>query len=377
MKYRIGILLLGLAFTVPANAWSGFTAGNIVVTRFDGGGAALGSGKAATTYLDEYTPGGTLVNSTVMPITVASSGNRALTNAGTSSSEGHLNLSANGKYFVLAGYNAAPNTLGLTTSNAATLNRVIGRVTMRGIIDTTTALTDAYSTTGTITTNIRMVASDNGTNFWTTGTGGNNIGTRYTTLGGTASTQLHTALPTNVRTVNIFNGQLYVGAQSTNAGVYTVGTGLPTTSGQALTILPGFPAGTTPSYYDFAFGDASTLYVADDRTVATGGGLSKWVLSGGTWGLSYTLGSANGLTAGLRGLTLTKDGSGNNVLYATSADTLTKLVAVTDTGSGSMFTTIVTAATNTAFRGVEIVTIPEPATLALMALGGLALLRRR
>jgi len=44
---------------------------------------------------------------------------------------------------------------------------------------------------------------------------------------------------------------------------------------------------------------------------------------------------------------------------------------------GSSFTVLATAATNTAFRGVEFIAVPAPGSLSLLALGGLAALRRR
>src|SRR5262249_40515679 len=72
----------------------------------------------------------------------------------------------------------------------------------------------------------------------------------------------------------------------------------------------------------------------------------------------YTL--TSGLTATVRGLTVAIE-SGNPVVYATTADAPTKLVRVVDTGAASAFTTLVTAATNTAFRGVALVPDGTPA----------------
>src|SRR5207249_1538037 len=144
-------------------------------------------------------------------------------------------------------------------------------------------------------------------------------GVRYTTLGATSATQVNSTT-TNVRVVNIFNGQLYMSAASgTFLGVGTVGTGTPTTGGNTPTLLPGMPTTGTHSNYDFWFKDANTLYVADDGTSANGGGIQKWVQSGGTWSLAYTLACGTGLSGsavGARGLAGALDGSGNAVLYA-------------------------------------------------------------
>src|SRR5204863_451340 len=78
--------------------------------------------------------------------------------------------------------------------------------------------------------------------------------------------------------------------------------------------------------------DTNTLYVADDRTLPNGG-VQKWTQSGGSWTLASTLN--NGLTAGVRGLTLTTNGSNQPVIYASTADSLSKLVTVTDDGTAS------------------------------------------
>jgi hypothetical protein len=354
--------LLGIVAVIASASAASFTTGNLVVVRVGNGSATLNNA-ATPTFLDEYTSGGTLVQSIPMP-TAASGLNRQFTNAGTSTSEGFIARSVDGLYLTLGGYDAAVGTASVAGTTSAAVNRVLARVDLLGNIDTTTALTHAFSGG-----NIRSVVTTDGSNLWATGS---NSSAQYATFGGTTATQLATS-PTNLRVGNIFAGQLYTSsATGTYQGVSMIGTGLPTTSGQTITLLSGFPTAAGPSAYDFYFADSSTLYVADDRTVANGGGLQKWTLSGSTWGLAYTLNS--GLTAGLRGLTGTPDGLGNIILYATSGDG--KLVAVTDTGAASAFATLATAGTNTAFRGVEFTPLPEPASLLLVAVGAL-LLRRR
>ena len=114
--------------------------------------------------------------------------------------------STDGRLFILTGYAA---TLGGSTSlgstASATINRLVGRVDTTGNIDTSTALTDFASGN-----NPRSAVSTDGTTIWATGGAG---GARYTTLGSTTSTQVSTTT-TNLRQVNIFNGQLYVSSSS-------------------------------------------------------------------------------------------------------------------------------------------------------------------
>jgi len=347
----LAALTLG-AFASNAQANS-FTTGNVVVVRV-GTGAAVLSSAATAVFLDEYTPAGALVQTIPLP-TVASGANRPFTNSGSANSEGFLTLSADGQYLVQAGYGALPGTASVVGTASASTPRIVARIDLSGVVDTSTALADAYSGN-----NIRSATSDDGTRFWTGGTASSGGGVRFATFGGTTTTQLSTTL-TNTRVVGIANGQLYVSSASgAFQGVSTVGTGLPTTSGQTITLLPGFPAAT--GSYDYYFADASTVYVADDRSTASGGGLQKWTFNGTTWALAYTLNM--GLTAGLRGVSAVP-GSSPLRLYATSADSVVKLVTVLDAGAPSTFSTIATAGTNTAFRGVRYL----PVTCTAPAIG--------
>jgi hypothetical protein len=227
---------------------------------------------------------------------------------------------------------------------------VVCRIGLDGSVDSSTALTDAYSAN-----NVRSAASIDGTSFWTAGTGtAPTPGARFVgSLGASTSTQLSTTV-TNLRCINIYNGQLYCSSSSgAFLGVSTVGSGVPTTTGQTITSIT---TGTGASSYDFWFADANTLYVADDRTNGSGG-IQKWTFSG-TWSLAYTL--AANATTGCRGLSGYVQG-GVATLFATIATgvgTNTAVVTVTDTGVGSTFTTLVPNPTNTAFRDVQFVRTP-------------------
>lgn len=332
-------------------------AADLYVTLVGDGASSLSSASYAVSVKKFADAGGSELSSINLP-TAANGAHQPLTLSGSATSEGFLSLSTNGQYLTLGGYGVGTGTASVPQSTAA---RVIGRIEVAtGTVDTTTALVDAYIGSSGNNGNFRSVTSTDGTKFWTTGTAfpSDSAGFRFATFGATTSTALTiTPQPTNVRVANIIDGQLY-GSSGSGAfrGVNQVGAGLPETaiiSPDAVTLLPGFdPSTSSPeSAYDFWFKDANTLYVADDRAAASGGGIQKWELSGGTWGLTYTLATGSGA----RGLAGKIDG-GNAVLYATTTqNSANNLVSITDTGSGAAFSILATAATNTVFRGVEFV----------------------
>jgi len=332
-----------------------FTAGNLVVSQIGADGSPGVLTNAATAvFLKEITTGGTTVQSIAMPTLATVTGNHALTISGSASSEGALTRSVDGRYLVLTGYNADAGTVQVVGTSSSNVYRVVGRIDALGTVDTTTAMNDAYSAN-----NIRSATTVDGSGFWVAGSGG---------AGGFAVRYVPYAEPTNLSTtitgslisgriVNIFAGQLYVSAQSgTFQSVATVGTGLPTTTGQIATTLPGKPTIAGPSAFDFWFANSTTLFIADDRSPGGGGGgIQKWTFDGSNWTLVYTL--SNSLTAGCRGLAGKLNGN-IATLYAVTADAITgttgnKVVTVEDTDSSAAFSTVAVAPGNTAFRGVD------------------------
>jgi hypothetical protein len=371
-KLVVGVVVSSL-FVVTAYC-SAFTAGDLVVVTV-GTGASLNA-TATPASLYEYTTSGGLVQQIALP-TVASSGSGSLLLSGSATSEGFLQISTDGKFLTMAGYST---TVGYSTPSASTasaVNRVVGVIDMNGNVNTSTILNNSYNGS-----NIRGAVSTDGNNLWLSGNGGSSqgasAGIQYTTLGSSASTLINPTT-SNDRVVNIYNGQLYGTASSGSwYGVAAVGTGLPTTTQTApgYTVLNGMPTAITHSAYDFWFRDANTVYVADDTSAANGGGIQKWVQSGGTWTLSYTLLNTGTSTTIARGLAGTVDGSGNTLLFFTTGSLLGEVI---DTGvNTSTFTTLATAATGYAFRGVELLPVPEPGSCAILGLGLLsfALFRR-
>jgi hypothetical protein len=326
-----------------------FTPGNVVIYRVGDGAAGLVNTGAAV-FLDEYTTGGTLVQSIALPGNDPIGPN--LIASGTATSEGLLTLSPDGNFLGLAGYNRQLGGSGsLAGTGSALVNRTAAIVNAAGT-PTFTVLSDFADGN-----NPRSAVTVDGTTLYVAGGAS---GVRYVAnLADTTSTQLSTTL-TNLRQLNIVQGQLYTStASGSSIRLGTVGVGVPTTSGQTITNLPGFLT-STGSPYGYFFADLSasvpgvdTLYVSDD---GAGQGILKYSLVGGSWVSNGNLSTATGA----RGLTGIVSG-GNVTLFATTGGSGAagggSLYTVTDsTGYNAAIagavTTVATAGLNTSFRGV-------------------------
>ncbi len=352
----VASLAAGLLWLSVGAAAAPFTPGNLVVYRVGDGAATLvTSGNAV--FLDEYTTAGTLVQSIALP-TAASGPQKALVASGTAASDGYLTRSVDGNCLVLPGYGrdliGASGSLTGTTS--AVVPRVVGRVMATGVVDTSTALSDASSAG-----NFRGAASSDCNSFWVTGA----AGVRYApSLGATTSTDVSNTLPAATRTVAVFGGQLYIVSNSTGSkGVSAVGTGAPTVVGQPVTRLPGLSDSLTPSNYSFFFADLSagiagvdTLYVADDTL-----GISKFSFDGTTWSFKGSVGAGTDLYKGLTGVV----NGGTVTLYAIRKTVAIaagggEMVSIADTsGYNNTLTAapsaaLATAGTNKSFRGIAL-----------------------
>ena len=354
---------------------SAFTAGDLVVLQVGTGTGALGTGATAS-FLDEYhTTGGALVQPAIPLPTTASGASHALTEPGSTVGEAQIGDTVDGRYLLVTGYDAAVGTASVASTTAAANNRVVGRVDSTGAIDTTTGLTDANS-------NIRDAASTDGQAIYTAGgfstTSASTGPVRLTQFGTTGTSTTISTFGTSATgffDVGVNNNNLFIsGSVGALNGVAQVGGGLPTTSGQTTTQLPGFPTtGATPfpASRRFIFSPSgTTLYVADSRTTLNGanfyGGIEVWKFNGTSWGVSggtngtnnnspnYTLAPSSANNEGIADFVADFSGS-QPVFYATTVEASgqNKLVMMVDTGAGSTTsTTLETAATNEAFRGV-------------------------
>ncbi len=322
-----------------------FRPGDVVVYRVGDGVGAL-SGNGNPVFLDEYTQGGTLVQSIALPTSTSGAAHQ-LVASGTATSEGQLTRSADGQYVLLTGYASdLPAAAALASSAAASVPRTVGRVAFDGTIDTSTALGDFADGN-----NPRAATSTDGTSLWVGGGAG---GVRYATVGAASSTQL-SADSTNVRFVQIVAGQLYMSTQKGSLRVATVGSGTPTTAGQSISNLPGFPMTGSPDAVFLADLDGmpglDTLYVADEAA-----GLLKYSLVAGHWSVNGTVGTGADAYRGVTG----EASGGSVILFATrKGDSGGELVSLIDTGgfngvfSGTP-TLVATAAASEAFRGVAL-----------------------
>ncbi len=332
----------------------------VTVVRMGDGSAALSSASTAVFLEPRSTVDGSLVGMTIALPTIASGSNQPFSSSGSATSEGDITTSVDGHYVVLGGYASAPGIASIATSRSATVARVVARVDSSGVVDTSTALTNAFDAS-----NVRGVATLDGSAFWLAGNATATGGIEYALLGATTALQI-LAAPANTRRVDIFGGQLY-GTSASGAfdGAFTIGTGVPTTTVPTATILPGFPTATGPSPYAFAGFDLDanvagidTFYVADDRSTASGGGIQKWTNNGTTWTLAATFNT--GFPTGVRGLAAFATGTTVTLFATTTESSANELVSIVDDGTTppASATLLATAGANTAYRGVALSPTP-------------------
>jgi hypothetical protein len=333
------------------------TPGNLAILRVGEGATALSNASTAV-FVDQYTPAGVFVNSTAVSTSIPS----ALTTSGSATSEGALTRSPDGSTLFFAGYNIAPGTASIASSTSATAGRIVGMINGNGdyVAGSITTLFSGNNIRSAIGTSV------SGNQYAVGGTSGQVLVNTNTAVSSTV---------TNSRVLGIVGGNLYFSTGSGTAGIYSI-PGLPTATGNTATAV--FATGTGSSPYDFAFSpDGTIAYVADDRAITSGGGIQKYTFDGNAWSLAYTLGTGASSTVGTRGLAVDFSGT-NPVVYATTAESsANRLIGVIDTGASSTASVLATAATNTAFRGLEFTVVPEPSAALLLPAGGALLAARR
>jgi hypothetical protein len=332
----------------------------VAVLRVGDGAAALTSAATAVFVEERFVTDGALVPVAQNPLalpTVANGAQQALTLSGTATSEGGLTRSENGAFLSLVGYGAALGTASVGSTQSATTNRVVARVSAALAVDTSTA-----TSTGFNGNNVRSATSSDGTGFWVFGNGSSGTGgVHYLPFGMVGGTQIVTT-PGNTRGSVVFGGQLYGSSGSSPfTAVFSVGAGLPTTTGQSAVVLPGMPTmGGSPYAFalldvDPAIAGPDRLYVADDRSLASGGGIQKWKLDAMTlqWTLSATF--TQGLTTAPRGVAALAQGTVVTLVATTSETSANFIVKMVDDDLvAPTAVSIAQAAANTVLRGVAV-----------------------
>lgn len=346
--------LLTALLAGQADAGITISGGNVVVMRVGAGSTALTN--ASTAMFLEERSGST--GSLVQTFAFDTTGANRLTMSGTATSEGKIKW-YNGNLAV-TGYDSNAGVAAINGTTSISVNRSIAVINTDTAAMTFTRLNDAYSAN-----NIRGAISD-GTNIWTSGTAtGASSGVRHATVGATTSTQLSTTA-TNIRTVNIADGQLFASHNSGASNrIMQVGVGLPTTAGNTMTGLAGIPNNT--SNYDFFLADLDNAVAGSDTLFTTRGNfIDKYSLVSGTWNLNGSI-DLGAETFGLSGIE-----QGGSVRFFANTAGFVRGYDLTSAWNTSFTATqlwTVNAGSNTAFRGVA--AVPEPSSMALLGLVGL------
>ncbi len=334
------ILLLLISSLSLLAAKAQFTAGNIAVLRVGDSLATLAN-TGNNVAIDQFTLTGAYVNTNILPRT----GSNAVCLSGSATSEGMLTLAGNKSSLVLFAYKtAAPYTSSVSATTSAAVNRAVVSVNSAGV-----ATIPTFTSTTLSGNNPRHVFT-NGTNYWG---GGGNTGIVFGNTSSNIDTIVTTS-STNTRFISNAGTQLYYATASGTIGIWKLGTGAPTNSGNVSTPYITLVGGTgSCSPYAFSMKhDSSICYVADDRSIANGGGIQKWIRSGSTWTLAYTLTTGTGSTVGARGLAVDWTTTPPTIIATTAEAALNRAIRINDTASNVTAVTLATATTNTIFRGI-------------------------
>lgn len=371
---------------------------NFYLMRVGDGVATLNANGAALSLLEmttDGTSGGTnLLNIYNAPTSGAST---QITQGGTFSTTGSLDVSLDGNHLMFTGWGASVGStlIGSSGTNGTTRTAtpiVIGDFNLTTkTFDTSTRLTNVFTGSNS-SGGPNGVASVDGSSYWLTGslTGGNDptYGLVYAANGATTGINQLSSNGTSsgalaTTDVEILDGTVYVsrGAGTSPArGVYSTNNGLDGSQLHTMTILPGGAFSNSDAYSSFEFLNDSTMLVTKTT------GIEVFTESGGNWtkltGLNQSFSSSS-----MRQMGLVDNGTGTAmVLYTVSGGTSNNsLWAVPFDTTALTFGTaqqLLSAGANYTFTGVAgLTTVPEPSSIILLSLAGAGagwiLLRRR
>ncbi|MFP5042901.1 glycosyl hydrolase family 28 protein [Parasediminibacterium sp. JCM 36343] len=336
-----------------------FTPNNLVVLRVGDLGTAL-QGVSTYANLLELNPATAKFTGVNVSLNNKIPGSR-LTLGGAAAYEGGINLTQDGRYITVVGYD---QPLGLQYSNtnatsydgAWNYTKVIGRVPYTGVVDYATKITisKGYNNSG-----IRCVASYDGSQFWvtgaSTGTAGQGFGTQYVPYGDSVPVNITNSV---YRYISLFKKQLYTG------GVNIFKAPLPTTTTGASAVPGAATTGSSP--YAFVFLDTDStisykdgydlLYAADVNN-----GIYKYYYNGTTWVQS----GLYSITGGVTGLTARLNAQNQPEVFAIKGSSANNsIISFTDTNPTNSTTnfspkTLATAGSNFLFKSVAFTPVAQ------------------
>ena len=323
---------------------TGFMPGDLLVNRIGDGLSPLGSVTFPQSLL-EFLPSG----SALQEVAQQFSSSNLLTETGElNSSNGHLN--SNNEYLGVPGYDLQPGVPNVASYQAKATNILnTGASVSNRVIFPANGQAVPFLN-GYITSLLPL----NSNQFYAAGTGdGTSGGVWY--FDGSAFVQLNSNILAG-RSLEIFNGNLYYSTSVSPAGIYQIGTGLPTTTNQAVQLLIA-----SQSPRGFALSpDGKLAYVADDSPVNgnLGGGIQKWVLQNNVWTKLYTHGQrSSGLTADFSD-TIAKVYA-TTFLLSPGADN-NKLLKIIDTNAQVLPIELASAGTNFIYKGIDFAPAAAP-----------------
>ena len=257
----------GVVLIAPAMALADFTPNRLAVLDAD---TSATSTNGVGVRVQEFSKLGTAQSPTItVNLPSGASGTRLTMSADTTNNfDGGLDVSSNGRYLSVAGYNAQAGTATVALSAGA---RTIGRIDSAGNVDMSTSNT-AFSGGG-----VRGVASADGSRFWFEGAMGMS-GVVTAPLGDSgAGTTVQSGMNSGAAALHVFNGLLY-GIATKSFFVYS-SPGLPTSSENRTNIAGvSFTAGV-----DFYLLDRDATVAGPDTLYVAGAGLNKFSFDGTNW----------------------------------------------------------------------------------------------
>jgi hypothetical protein len=275
-------------------------------------------------------------------------GNRLVV-SGTATASGQISRSENGNFLVIPGYNTTPGQL----NSAFNTNSAVRTVNGTGTVGA--GISGANYSSGN--NNLRGATSDDGTNFWMTGNG---LGIRHAATAAPTTVTTVSTSSTNNRAAFIYNGQLYLTTGAGTQGIYSVGAGKPTNTGNTSVRLFA-PANT--DVYGFSISpDGNTIYFVGAATGGGTAGIYRSTFNGSVW----TTGTQINTTTGLTGIavdwtnyTFSASSANGARIYASNP---TDIIAANDNGTSLLsVTTLRTISGNNAFRGLAFSPIKQTA----------------